>query len=698
MTGCCAVKSRPERRSPGAGNFPWLRILLGAFIAGNSMVVALAINVSESTSEERFAVQLGLLIATLLVVFLVGRPLLVDAWHALRARHPSLESLFLLGCAGAMGLSVWSMLAGTGPVYFEVVSVLVVIYRIGSALKRSVQSKALLAAEALNPRNQTCERMSGQGTEVVPVASITAGQRVRCHPGGPLPVDGTILAGRAFVREAALNGETFLVPKAVGDRVLAGTELIDATLIVQATSDGQARAIDAVVAAVQQARSQPSRIERRAEAAARWFLPAVVAMALSGLAVGAATGGPSEGMFRGLAVLVVACPCAFGFATPVLMWAAQSRLARTGIVPRHGDAVEQLAGVTDVVFDKTGTLTTCEPSLTSLQVREPWRAAQVLRIADALERASGHPIGAALRSDAPRLDVAGLEVLPGVGVSGRVRWEGQTLDVVVGRRDALPFKAGDDWVPERYPIVSLVEQPDAVHQVGVTIDGSLVAIADVAEEPRPGFDALASSLRRSGLTAHVLSGDRQAGRVAALKLPNSHSGVSPLEKAKRVRQLQQQDKHVLFVGDGTNDAAAMAQSDVSLAVRSGASLAAESADLLWDGRHLSALPQAIEIAREVLARLQSNLRFAMAYNVLGMSVAAAGWLHPILAALLMLGSSLFVTLRGLAGMNVPLCVERLPTPGLEPTPAPADGLEPSATSEALPITPACCRRTASAGA
>lgn len=670
---CCRQPIGPSTIPPTEHSLPWTRLLLGAFLAGNSMVVALAINTSVATPVERQMVHIGLLLTTLVVVGLVGWPLLTDAADATRRLRPSLETLFLLGCVGALGASLIAMATGAGPVYFEVVSVLVVIYRLGSELKWKAQDTMLRAVEALRPADQRCELVDDAGRSCwTPVSGIRSGQTVRCQPGAPAPVDGIVVEGMCFAREASVTGEACLVSKSVGDRVVAGSEIVDATVVVEATANGDARQVDRVLAAIDRARETPGRFERLAERVARWFLPVVATISLAAGILGFVNGGPQEGLMRGLAVLVVACPCAFGFATPVIMWAATTRLSRVGLVPSYGEAVENLAKVTDIVFDKTGTLMGADPELIDLQPVSEWSRDDLLHVAYSLEIASGHPIGAAFRSDRSPLSVSGVRAIPGIGVVGRVEHANSSFETVIGRLGGLSLTWEEEETARRCTEFSAIVSKGC-HHLGILIDERLAGVARVEEKPRAGLSELPGQLATLGLHTHVLSGDQDRRRVAATGLPNARAGVDAIEKSVHVRRLQAEGRRVLFVGDGVNDAAALAEADVAVALRSGASLAAEQADFLWDGQSLSALPQAISIARESIARLQSNLLFAAAYNLIGMSVAAAGWLHPVFAAVLMLGSSLFVTLRGLAGIekaDAGTLPRRLDTAAPKPSPGP----------------------------
>ena len=356
MSCCHAVSPTATPRTAaapahnrGGVRWVWLRIIFAGFVAGNSMTWALAVHVSSATERERLLLHLGLLGATVVVGLLVGGRLLLDSLRALFRFRLSTELLFLCGCVGASAISFWSMIRGSGPVYFEVVSILLVIYRIGVELKAGAKRHALRAADALSPALNYCEVVREDGsTETCLIESVRAGDDVRCHPGEVVPIDGTVRRGQAFVREAAVTGETFMVTKRPGDAVHAGSDLVDAMLVVRASRPGDRRMVDRVIRAVESARENPTRLEQTAERYARWFLPVVATAAIGTFAVWSYLGDVSIALFNASSVLVVACPCAFGFAAPVAVWSAATRMARRGLIVRRNDAVERLARVDSV--------------------------------------------------------------------------------------------------------------------------------------------------------------------------------------------------------------------------------------------------------------------------------------------------------------------------------------------------------------
>ncbi len=649
MSSCPAVGVRccgPPRNPANRG--AWVRLAVGAFIAANAMTASLAFNLSEVTPQVRLAGHLAILAATLVTGVLLGWPLLRAAGRELRAGRVTLEAMFLLGIGGALGASLLATLRGEGAVYYEIVSILLVVYSLGQMIAGVAQQRALAAAAAWAPAAVSCQVAGPDGTyRTVAVAEVLPGDVVLVTPGAAIPVDGEVVAGEAFVREAELTGEPLAVVRRVGDRVVAGTHCLDAALQVRATAPGTARRLDAIVRAVEQARAVPTRLERTADQAIRWLLPAVVVIAAGTFAVWSHLASWGVGLFNAMAVLLVACPCALGLATPLAVWVALGRLAARGVVLRSGDAVERLAGVDTAVLDKTGTLTEATATLVDLVVdgetAEGRRRA--LALLAAVERASGHPLASAFvggeAGSSGEVVVISARFLPAVGVEARLRVAAgaRELLVRVGRPEALADEG------QREDLANLRGRLRGEgREVALVVDGQLMALARVCERQRASWPAALGEFARLGVRTVVMTGDA-VERARAVAADEVLAELSPEEKLQQVRALQSAGRRVLFVGDGVNDAAAMAAADVSIAVASGAELAVEVGSASWSGGDLTALPAAVAQARATVQLIRSNLAFAAAYNLAGVGLAAAGMLHPVAAALLMTCSSLIVTWR-----------------------------------------------------
>lgn len=647
---------------PAARRRAWWRIGISAVIAANAMTMALAVNTSEVDPLTARRLHLAVLAAVLVVFGLLGWPLLQNAVRELRRKRLTLEALFLAGIGGAMGASLVATFLGVGDVYYEVAAILLVVYSLGQQISRTARDRAVTAVTDWLPGLATCQVVGPDGaTREVPADSVQPGDLVRVLPGRTLAADGVIEVGEGFVREAEWTGEFFAVVRRPGDQVWAGSSSVDATLIIRATAPGGSRRIDGVVQAVERARAEPATLQRQADRFIQVFLPVVVVIALATLVGWSWAAGWKLGLFHAMAVLVVACPCALGLATPVALWAALGRLARRGLVVRHGPAVEALAQADTVVFDKTGTLTESRTRLVDLVTAPPtgWDRDGIRLVLAAVERHSQHPVARAFEDVVPAGPVPvvdAVRVLPGRGVEGRVaRGHGRPGGLI---RIGLP--RGVLTTPEQEAtwriLAGRLRGRELGREVCAVLDGAVVAAAVVAERLRPGWSETAGALASMAVTPVLMTGD-VAERAAIPGMGEVHAGLSPEEKLSLVREFQAGGRRVVFVGDGINDAAAMAAAQVSVAVASGAELAVEVGECTWHGGDLRVLPWALALARETVTAIRGNLRFAAGYNLVGVSLAAAGLLHPVVAALLMTCSSLIVTWRaaslGLGDLDAP---------------------------------------------
>jgi len=616
----------------------WLRIGAGAAVAAQAMVFSLAINLSEIDGWA-YAVVHGILIASALgsLIFL-GGDLVRSAWDSVRSRKISIDLLFLVTLGGAFAGSLVSTFTRTGSVYYEVVAILIVVHTLGKMLGARSRRAALKVVGDTREKFEFCDVVKADGSVGrVSVGAIAAGARVRVVPGGAVSVDGEIVSGHGYVRETSMTGEWRPMPRGPGDHMLAGTFSVDGFFEVRAT--GGARRLDAILEAVTQARLSPSRLQQQADRLIAWFLPLVIGVSVSTFAWWVAHGSWERALFNAMAVLLVACPCAMGLATPIAVWSGLARLATFGLVARTGDLLDVLSRVDTLCIDKTGTLSGAVLAVRGWQIepeflsREAWIKEMVAEIEDGLV----HPIAEALRREG-RAGAGGTHIVerriePGLGVIAIVETGGGARVVVaVGERElgnggsaAMPIQGKD---------------------VYVFVDGVMVATVILDECWRDGLEEAEDELKKLGVETEVLSGDARAAEV----LPATfvvHAGLTPAQKQARVEELVGAGRTVLFAGDGINDAAAMSAAQGSIAMRSGAELARASAMAVFAGDDLRFLPRAIVLARAARRSIRVNLLFAAGYNLAGMALAAAGMLHPVAAALLMLGSSVFVSVNSL---------------------------------------------------
>jgi heavy metal translocating P-type ATPase len=652
------------------------------------MVFSLAVNLSEVDNAWAYAVVHGILIAAALgSLFFLGGELVRSAWEALRARKISIDLLFLGTLAGALGGSLIGTFTKTGSVYYEVVAVLIVVHTAGKMLGARSRVSALSAVDRTREKFDWCDVIGADGVVTrVRVKDIQSGDRVRVAPGAAIAVDGEIVAGRGYVQETSMTGEWQPVSRAPGGRVLAGTFSVDGSFEIRA--EGGVRRLDAILSEVEKARIAPSRLQAQADRLMAWFLPLVVGVSVLTFAWWWFHAPWERALFNAMSVLLVACPCAMGLATPVAVWGGLARLAKFGLVARTGDFLEALARVDVVCLDKTGTLSTevlevkawrIEPAFAADGAKEAWLRAAVAAVEDGL----AHPVAMALRSEANgtaaikapkekchvlrdtfagKVMVRDRQIVPGLGVVAEVSQENFTFqEIAVGEPELLTRKE-----------VGVAGQKEKCHvlrdtflgkEVCVFVDGKLAARVELAERWRAGVVEALVALRGLGVEAEVLSGDPEAERVLlgsmgemagseagqrpALPGIVVRGGMTPQAKHARVEEWVKAGRCVAFFGDGVNDAAAMSAAEVSVAMRGGSELARASAMAVFAGEDWRFIPQATRVARATRRGIRANLWFASIYNIIGMALAAGGVLHPVAAALLMVGSSVLVSVRAM---------------------------------------------------
>ena len=617
---------------------------------------------------------------------------------AANLRHGALtmDTLVSLGTLTAYAWSVWALWFGGagmlgmthgwtfgvrgepgGDVYLEVAAGVVTILLLGRVIEARSKHRAgasLRALLDLAPREVTvlvdgADRAGGMvpagREERVPAASLRAGARFVVRPGERIAADGIVEHGEASVDESMLTGEPAPVDVAPGSAVTAAAIVHGGRLVVRATRVGADTRLAQIAALVEEAQLGKSRAQRLADRISAVFVPVVIAIAGVTAMAWLLTGSPVEqAMAAAVAVLVIACPCALGLATPMALLVGTGRGADRGILITGPEALDRTAGVDTILLDKTGTLTTgrmrltrvtlagqpdpgaSDPDVSIADATEHDRTAEALAVAAALERGSEHPIARAVvdgadAASAPRLDVQGFRTRSGLGVSGVIAG-----DAAAAGRPAFLAELGFA-MPES--LVRRAEESDAT-LVAVAWRGEVRALLEVGDEVREGAVAAVARLRRLGLHPAIASGDarRPAERVAlAVGVDEVHAGLSPEDKLALVRRLQSSGRRVAMVGDGVNDAAALAAADLGIAMGGGTDAAASASDLALLRDEPAAIPDAIELSRATLGTIRGNLFWAFAYNVAAIPLAAAGFLNPMIAGAAMACSSVFVVLNSL---------------------------------------------------
>ncbi|MCB9673348.1 MAG: HAD-IC family P-type ATPase [Alphaproteobacteria bacterium] len=581
----------------------WLRLGLGIVISGQLMLLSLALNLSTIQPAIRGRIELAVLGLTVLGVVLLGPELVLGLQQAWRRREASLEAMFGLAFLGGLGASALGLVTG-GPVFFEVITVVLCVHALGQRLKARFWATAMDRVEASGLLPREANRLDGDALRRIQVDALRTGDRVVVYDGERAPASGRVVEGSAWLQTDDVDGAR--VPRWIGpgDDVPGGAAVRGGTLRMQVDDLGTDELGHTREALVRAYASDPA--SGLATQLARLFVPVVVsAAAVAGLAW-SAWSGPRDGFMVATAVLLVACPCGFGLATPVATWAAASRLASYGVHVRRPAALEALAGVQLVVLDKTGTLTELVPRLRTTE-------GAVTRWVGAVQQWFDHPIARLLwRGGADSPTVRNPAPLPAGGVAAEVFDQGawRTLQIV-------PIEMRRD--------------------LGVWVDGELTEVVGVDEQLTSGVSDVVRALAELGVQARILTGDRVDPRLGV----PFEGGASPSEKARRVRELRQAGL-VAFVGDRPNDLAAMAEADVAIAVPGASPLIVENADLRVDA--LARLPGAVRSARSLRARLRRLLLLSLGGNAAGISAAVFGLLHPVAAALIMALSSLAVTL------------------------------------------------------
>lgn len=654
-------------------NPTWWKLALGTILAGQGMLLGLAVNLSELPSSARFTLQSVVLASTLLVAALLGGPLVEAVRQTLLRGRLTMEALFVVAIAGALGASLQSYLTGRGPIYFEVVAVLLVIYCLNNLLRARARFSAVTATRSWLDQLSNARLLDENGhAKTVPVTSIGIGDLVEVHPGESITIDGVITRGQAFVCETPLSGEPFAVVRRVGDEVAAGSVVEDATLRLQATVSGDARQVDAVLSAVEQARRTQIPLQTQIDRWTQFFLPAVLLVACGTAVFWWQQSGWEQAMFYAMSVLLVACPCALGLAAPLAIWATMSHFANRGLVAHRAEFVERLASVDHAVFDKTGTLTHDNAAVADVSVAPHISRDKLFSWVSAAERHSHHPVARALAAcvddDAGTAPTSHLQLHthPGSGLEA-------TFVDCCGQQRRL--RAGTpEWIDaasEEYQQLRSALQVEQGQTIAIEVDGRLAAVCLIRESVRPSAAEAWSDCEKLGLRVSVLTGDC-VERARAAGFVNAHGRLSPLDKVRLIEEWESNGESCLFVGDGINDAAALGHASASIALSSGADLARANAGATLLSGDLTVVPWAVELSRRAMQLIRTNLMWAATYNAVGMAMAAAGYLHPIAAALLMVGSSLIVSGRSIRFAESRAVGDGRPAPTrpAEPTPAP----------------------------
>ena len=584
------------------------------------------------------------------VQFGAGWPFLHEAARRARRLTVNMDTLIAIGTLSAWSWSVVLLLRGQHEHYFESAALIIAFLVLGRFLEARAKRRAGEALRALAALGAKSARVLRDGVEVeVPVEDVVVGDVFRVRPGETVPVDGEVVEGGSAVDESMLTGESVPIEKTVGDRVVGATTNTSGVLTVRATAVGADMALSRIVQMVERAQAGKADLQRLADRVAGVFVPTVIGIAtLTFLGWWLLGGAPNAGFAAAIAVLVIACPCALGLATPTAIMVGTGRGADLGVLIRSVETLEQVREVTTVVFDKTGTITRGEMRLVDVVAAEGQRGT-VLRMAASVEFASEHPVGRAIVLAAEESDLGVQDAIDFDGLAGR--GVVATVDghrVLVGRRSLLEDEGmvvGDDLA------TALVDHEAQGHTaVLVGWDGRARGVLAVADTLRPDAAEVVRRLRDRGLSVVLLTGDnrRTADAVAAsVGIDRVLAEVHPGDKQDEIARLQDAGEKVAMVGDGVNDAPALVQADLGIAMGSGTDVAIESADLTLVRGDVGGVATAIDLSQRTYRTIVQNLFWAFGYNVVAIPVAMAGLLSPTVAGAAMAFSSVSVVANSL---------------------------------------------------
>ncbi|MGE5553109.1 MAG: heavy metal translocating P-type ATPase [Betaproteobacteria bacterium] len=585
------------------------------------------------------------------VQFYAGWQFYRGSYHALKSRGANMDVLIAMGTSAAYIYSTVITFTGAETeVYFETSSLIIALIILGKLLEAIAKGRTSEAIKKLMGLAAKTARVIRDGEERdIPVEEVQVGDLVLVRPGEKIPVDGVIREGTSTVDESMLTGESIPVDKKPGDEVIGATINKHGSFKFEATKVGRDTALAQIIRLVEEAQGSKAPIQRLADKISGYFVPAVVALAvLTFIGWYVATRNFTLALINFTAVLVIACPCALGLATPTAIMVGTGKGAENGILIKGGEHLENAHKLNAIVLDKTGTITKGEPEVTDLVARGEWTEKELLYLAASVERGSEHPLGVAIveRAKADGLDLAepeGFEAIPGHGVKGSVPGK----QVLLGNKRLMEINAVDVS-----PLVSDLERLEGEGKTTMllAVDGKPAGIVAVADTVKEHSREAVQELQRLGIDVYMLTGDnRRTAEAIARQVGITHvlAEVLPDEKADQVEKLKREGRFVGMVGDGINDAPALATADVGFAIGTGTDVAMEAADITLMRGDLRGIVAAIKLSRRTMRTIKQNLFWAFAYNTAGIPAAALGYLSPVLAGGAMALSSVSVVSNSL---------------------------------------------------
>jgi Cu+-exporting ATPase len=591
------------------------------------------------------------------VQFVIGYRFYKHAYKSLRSGSPSMDVLVALGTSAAYLYSIYngflrSLPVGQSPaLYFEASAIIITLVLLGKLLEAVAKGRTSEAIKRLIGLQPKTARVLRSGEEVdIPIAEVQVGEVVLVRPGEKIPVDGEIIDGSSAVDESMITGESIPAEKAAGDPVIGATINTFGAFSFKASKVGKDTVLAQIIRVVEEAQGSKPPIQRLADRVAGIFVPVVLGVAVITFLIWLlAAGNLTMGLISAVAVLVIACPCAMGLATPTAIMVGTGKGAENGILIRSGESLELAYKLNVVVLDKTGTITRGKPSVTDVVSLNGWSRADLLRVAGAAEKNSEHPLGIAV-FEAARSELKGIEestefqTTPGKGVQAVV--EGRA--VLIGTRSYLR--------EHNVSIEAVEDQVNELEAAGKTVmllsvDGTAQGLLAVADRVKDSSRRAIQVLKEMGLQVYMITGDNRRTAEAIgreVGVADIMADVLPERKAQAVEEIRKQGKIVAMVGDGINDAPALVTADIGMAMGTGTDIAMESADITLMNGDLMSVPIAIQLSQRTMRKIKQNLFWAFFYNIVGIPIAALGMLNPIIAGAAMAFSSVSVVSNSLS--------------------------------------------------
>ncbi|MDO8723874.1 MAG: heavy metal translocating P-type ATPase [Syntrophales bacterium] len=625
-----------------------IRFGTAAFLSSQLMVYSMALYAGYFQGidrETRLLLEIIAMALTVPVIFYSGMPFIRNTIRGLRRLYFNMDSLIAVGSVSAFAYSIWQMFRG-GEVYFDTSSMIITLVLLGRYIETSAKGKAYRTIEMLAEMMPKEARLiTGQGQEFMPLESVKKGALVQMKPGERVPLDGIVISGESEIDESIVTGESKPVLKTPGSPVIGGSTNLYGSIVFEVRSTGEETVFSKIIRAVEDAQLKKPRMQILADRIVGLFVPLlllIAALTVTAYLSGGAS--PEAALMTGISVLVIACPCSLGLATPLAILTFTTLTSSKGVLIKGGEVIENVSKLTNVIFDKTGTITAGKPMLKEvLGTDGSMKNEELLSLAASIESLSEHSLGHAIADAAKGFGLRGVsafKAVPGKGVEGKI--EGRKIFI---GNERFMTESGARF-PDEYYLKKVMVSED----VGDTVmfmawDGLIRAVFVVSDVIRAEAKGVVQDLRKMKLNVSIISGDNNLTTqsvAAAVGMEHAIAEASPVRKKEYIGDLQSRSCNVMMIGDGINDAPALMESTIGVAMGRGTDIAMESADVVLVRNDLRLIPYFLRVSGKVYAVIRQNIFWAFFYNVVAIPLAVAGMLHPIVAASAMAASSLFV--------------------------------------------------------